>query len=326
MKKASKKRHFKHLNQHDRDRIELLLKDGHTQKDIAHILNVSESCISRERKRLRRNGYYSSETAQHKAGVKRSNSKYQGMKIQKNNDLRKRIIELLKERRSPDEISGRLKVEGYTPTIGTKAIYKWLYSVLGQPYCKYLCTKRYKRKTQKRTPKRQMIPDKTPLEKRPKETMDGEGDLFVSSHNTVSGAVIVVPKTQLIIGQLIPNRKPSTMVGSVNRMIKNVAIDDLTWDNGIENKNHKEFNLPSFFCDPHSPWQKPHVENNIGLLRRWFIPKKSDLATIEEEQLQRHLNYLNHKWRKSLGYRSAYEVSLEYGIIQKIPPRVEGDV
>lgn len=304
--------------------MEVLLSKGHTQKDVAQILRVSESCISRERKRERRNGYYSADTAQHKARVKRSNSKHQGMKIQKHPDLRKRIIADLKNKRSPDEIAGRLKKEGFTPTIGTKAIYKWLYSVYGQKYCQYLCTKRYKRKVQKGNPKREMIPDRTSIEKRPSEGIHAEGDLFLSSHNTVSGAVIVVPDTQLIIGTFIPNRKPATMVEAVNRVVKNVGIDDLTWDNGIENKNHKEFRLPSYFCDPHSPWQKPHVENNIGLLRRWFVPKKTDLTHISEETLQNHFNYLNHEWRKSLGYRSAYEVSLDQGIIQKIPPRVEG--
>lgn len=326
MKKAKKKRSFKHLDQGDRDRIEVMRKNEISQKDMAEVLGVDPGTISRELKRQKNDGVYEAKTAQHKAGVKRSNSKHQGMKIQKNDDLRKRIIELLKNKRSPDEIAGRLKKEGFMPSVETKTIYKWLYSVWGAPYCKYLCTKRYKVKKQKKTPKREMIPDRTSIEMRPEGTVHGEGDLFVSSHNTVSGAVIVVPKTQLIVGSLIPNRRPKTMVRHVNKMIKNVSIDDLTWDNGIENKNHKEFDLPSFFCDPHSPWQKPHVENNIGLVRKWFIPKKTDLSEIDERTFQRQLNYLNHKWRKSLGYKSAYEVSLECGIIQKIPPRVEGDI
>lgn len=325
MKKVSKKRTFKHLTQDDRDRMEILLTHGHTQKDIAMTLHVSESCISRERKRQRRNGYYDASTAQHKADVKRSNSKYQGMKIQTCPALRKRIITLLGEYRSPDEISGRLQLEGYAPPISTKAIYTWLYSTWGQPYCRYLCTKRWKKKKQQRTGKREMIPDRIPLSLRPQEGVHAQGDLFVSSHNTVSGALIVVPDTQLIIGTFIPNRKPATMVKAVNDMIEHIRIDDVTWDNGIENKNHKEIAVPSYFCDPHSPWQKPDVENTIGLLRRWFVPKKTDLSQISESVLQKHLHYLNHKWRKSLGYKSAYEVSLELGIIQKIPPRNEGD-
>ncbi|PIR93784.1 hypothetical protein COT97_04840 [Candidatus Falkowbacteria bacterium CG10_big_fil_rev_8_21_14_0_10_39_11] len=61
-------------------------------------------------------------------------------------------------------------------------------------------------------------------------------------------------------------------------------------------------------------------ENSIGLLRRWFIPKKTDLKNIVEDRFQNYFHILNGKYRKSLGYRTAYEVSLERGIIKKIPP------
>ena len=77
--------------------------------------------------------------------------------------------------------------------------------------------------------------------------------------------------------------------------------------------------VPSYFCTRGSPWQKPHVEGSIGLTRRWFLPKGTDLATVPEETLPSMFFVLNHKYRKSLGYKSAYEVSLERGIIKEIP-------
>jgi len=74
----------------------------------------------------------------------------------------------LKEKRSPDEISGRMQVEGQPFYASREAIYKWLYGVWGQKYCKHLCTKRYDRRPYtKRRGKRVMIPDRTPLVKRP---------------------------------------------------------------------------------------------------------------------------------------------------------------
>ena len=90
-------------------------------------------------------------------------------------------------------------------------------------------------------------------------------------------------------------------------------------DNGIENRYFDQWGLPVYFADPHAPWQKPDVENGIGLLRRWFIKKGTNLATISEDQFQMCLHILNNKYRKSLGYKSAYEVALKHGIIQKIP-------
>jgi IS30 family transposase len=86
-----------------------------------------------------------------------------------------------------------------------------------------------------------------------------------------------------------------------------------------ENREHLKMGIATYFCDPHSPWQKPHVECNIGLIRRWFIPKKTDLRKIDDIQLQEYLHILNNKYRKSLGYRNAYEVAFEHSIIKSVP-------
>lgn len=318
---------FHHLNQSDRDRMEALLSKGHTQKDVADILGFDPSAICREKKRKRKNGFYEATTANHKAQVKRSNSKHQGMKIRAHPELEHRVIRELKDGRSPDEIAGRMRDEGLYPRIGTNAIYKWLYSVYGNKYAQYLCTRRHKKKKYGKKTKREMIPDRVSLTERPLEGEHAEGDLFVSPTKTGSvrsGMLLCVPSAKLLIGSMLENRKPSTMVLAVNERLETIAVRDVTWDNGIENKHHAEFSAPAYFCDPYSPWQKPHVESSIQLIRRWFIPKKKNLQEVSDEQYQYYLNILNHKYRKSLGYKSAYEVALERGIIQKIPTRGAG--
>src|ERR1700689_5212596 len=90
------------LKQKDRDRMEALLDAGETQAEIAKILKVHESTISREKQRKRKDGRYDAATAQHKAGVERGHSKYQGMKVESNPELKAYIIARLKEKRSPD--------------------------------------------------------------------------------------------------------------------------------------------------------------------------------------------------------------------------------
>lgn len=329
MKKIKKKRKdFRHLNQFDRDRIEALVEAGHLQKEIALILKVDKGTISRELKnRKRKNGRYEATTAQKKANVKRAHSKYQGMKIEQYPELKTRIISELKNHRSPDEIAGRMQKEKLLPRVNANAIYKWLYSAWGQNYCRYLCTKRYKKRKQKKTAKREIIPNRISLEQRPKVGEHAEGDLFVSPTKTGSqwsGALLCVPSAQLLVGTLIPNKKPTVMTQAVHKILSKISVTDLTLDNGLENRQHEQFGIDTYFADPYSPWQKPNVENNIGLLRRWFIPKKTDLANITEKQLQTYLHILNGKYRKSLGYKSAYEVSIERGIIQKVPALERG--
>src|ERR1700690_2906396 len=94
------RRGWHQLKQKDRDRMEALLDAGETQREIAKILKVHESTVSREKKRERKNGRYDAATAQHKAGVERGHSKYQGMKVEGNPGLKAYIIAGLTAKRS----------------------------------------------------------------------------------------------------------------------------------------------------------------------------------------------------------------------------------
>jgi transposase, IS30 family len=323
----NKKKHYRHLDQHDRDRIEVMFRAGHTQSEIARLLKVDKGTISREvKKRRLKIGVYDATRAQLKANIKRSNSKYQGMKIEKHPLMRDYIIRQLKKHRSPDEIAGYMKRIKMLPRIQTNAIYKWLYSSYGNGYAKYLCTKSHHRKPRKQEGiKRVMIPNAISISAAPLGVLNKtrychfDGDTAVSpkkSGSTASIAVVAERKINYLVSTKLPNLKPSQMQAGVERMHDRVHMKSLTLDRGIENRSHEGWGIPSFFADPHSPWQKPHVENNIGLLRRWFIPKKTNLAYISEEKLQEYISILNHKYRKSLGYKSAYEVALEHGIIK----------
>lgn len=320
------KKTFKQLGQIDRDRIEALLNAGESQKTIAKILKVHKSTISREiRKRRLSNGKYDATRAQQKARIKRQWSKYQGMKVESNPEIKQHIINQLKQKRSPDEIAGRMKREKISNTIGKDAIYHWLYSAWGQPYCKYLCTKRYKhKKRRKNKSKREMIPERISIHKRPLGATNKtryrhfETDTAVSPKRVKSKEAVAISteiKSKLIIGTKIVSMSYHQMTKAMQSFQNKVNMLSSTADNGIENKGHKDWGIPTFFADPHSPWQKPLVENSIGLLRRWFFKKGTDWSKVTEGQLQEAFSMLNNKYRKSLNYASALEVASAHGII-----------
>ena len=325
MKKSSKRASFVHLREKERDRIHALYGEGHDQKSVAEILGVNPSTISRELNRYDKTTWrYNATRAEADAKEKRTHSKCAGMKIEAHPELKKRIIRELKELRAPDEIAGRMKKEKLPVRIGTNALYKWLYSDYGKPYCKYLCSRRVHKKKQSRQSKRHLIPNRISLRERPTDDLQvhGESDLFVSPtnlHSPTVGHLIVIPKAHLLVGQLIANKKPSVMVDSMKAIQKKVKVTTWTMDNGTENQWHEQFGIPTFFCTKGSPWQKPHVESNIGLIRRWFLPKGTDLAKVSDATFQSMLHTMNHKYRKSMGYKSAYEVSVECAIIEKVP-------
>lgn len=322
MKKRDK---FRHLTAYDRDRIHALYGNGHSQSDVARVLGVNKGTISRELVRYGRKTWrYSAVQAHKDADRKRARSKRPGMKIEAHPELKQYIIRALKKLRSPDEIAGRLKRVGATPRVGTAAIYKWLYSEKGKPYCRYLCTRRSREKRQSRLKKRVLIPDRISWNERPDTPglAHAEGDLFVSPRTTGSkacGLLVVSKNEKLLAGSLIPDRTARIVVPAMRRALRTMNPDTCTLDNGIENIAHAQFGVNTYFCDPGAPYQKPHVESSIGLIRRWFLPKGTNLADISNDTFQSQLHLLNNKYRKSLSYQSAYEVALECGSIDHIP-------
>src|SRR3989344_654056 len=318
-----KRKEFRHLTAKDRDRLHALYMYGHSQKSIAEVLGVHPGTVSRELKRYGKKTWrYNAAKAQEDAEEKRGRSKRPGMKIAENPELRRYIIRELKRLRSPDEIAGRMKAKGIIPRVGKNAIYKWLYSEDGKSYCRYLCTKRTRLRGQRRLGKRVLIPDRISHRKRPETPglVHGEGDLFVSPRpSKACGQLVVENASKLLFGSLLPNKTTADVVPVMRRITAEATLDTCTFDNGIENVHHNEFGVDAYFCDPGAPYQKPHVESSIGLIRRWFLPKGTDLSKVPDEIFQSQLHLLNSKYRKSLGYQSSYEDALARGIIKRVP-------
>jgi IS30 family transposase len=311
---------FKHLDFHDRDRIEVLWKSGHTKVEIADILEVHKSTVSREiQQRKRQNGEYKADSAEHKALVKRENSKYQGMKIERHPELRKHIISELKQYQSPDAIAGRMKEENWPIRVSGDAIYRWLRSPFGSRYCKYLCTKKPNKKHQTNSSQRHVIPNMLSIHNIPADPgFVTEGDTFLSPKKVSKTSAVLVGwrETKLLKGDLVKSLRPIYTARVMRKIKSENIIDIMILDQGIENGQHEKFGMQTYFCDPASPRQKPFIESSIGLCRRWFWPKGTNLKKVSKEEFQEKIEILNNKYRKTLRYRSANEASRECGILR----------
>jgi transposase, IS30 family len=317
------------LTQFERDRIEALLKSGHSQKETARIIGRDESTISRERKRNSRKmrvkgqGWkiigYNATDAQRKASNRRTLAKYRCKKINEDPRLIEYIVCGLHKGWNPDEISGRMKDEGQPFYASKTAIYEWLYSAWGQAYCHLLPKKQYRpRRRKSKKTKREMIPNRIGIEAKPSgfeaEYGHFEHDTFVSGKKTGSKtavSVLIDPKSSYGIGIKIPNLKPAINEQAVQTMLEEFKTKkSITRDNGIENKRHERTSTSSFFCDPYHAVQKPHVENLIKTLRRFFF-KGADLNNYSQNQIDFAFAILNNKPRKRLGYKTPFEVMMK---------------
>ena len=106
----------------------------------------------------------------------------------------------------------------------------------------------------------------------------------------------------------------------------------ITFDNGTEFARHyrltDRLHMATFFCEPHAPWQKGGVENAIGRMRR-TLPRKTDLATMTERDLDALVAAYNDTPRKCLGFRTPAEAfsTLRICCTSTVtpPPRLRGN-
>jgi len=208
--------------------------------------------------------------------------------------------------------------------VSRQGIYKWLYSAYCQAYCQYLPSKQYrKRRRRGKKTKREMIPNRVSIHKRPNAANERlefghfEADTVVSGkkYGSTSLNVIVERKSRFVKLRKLSNLKPSTTNRAILRGMKTFSkIRSLTLDTGIENKWHERLNLLIFFCDSYASWQKGAVEN-VNLRIRRFIPKGANIADYSDKQIQKIEDWLNHTPRKSLNYKTPYEIMYQENLL-----------
>lgn len=313
------------LSEDERVQIADLLCAGHSLRSIARRLGRNPSTISRE---LRRNsnpttGAYQPFQAQRRAVARRARSK-EG-KLRRDPELREFVELHLGKRWSPEQISRALPAAfpGQPERhLSTETIYQAIYlphrggleRAPGQ-----LRTRRKHRRKRRRPDQRLTRFRVTGLtiNERPAEAAGRavpghwEGDLIVGKDNRSAIGTLVDRSTRYVKLVHLPDGRGAEHVrDALVRTFADLPVSlarSLTWDQGSEMGRHDEFtratNVPVFFCDPGSPWQRPTNENTNGLLRQYF-PKGTDLSIHSAADLVAVAAELNDRPRKTLGWQS----------------------
>jgi IS30 family transposase len=316
---------YAHLDLEDRCAIARLRQAGQSIRQIAAALDRSPSSISRE---LTRNSGtqlgYKPAYADQQAKARR----WTGSKLERDDDLREIVLESLARRWSPEQVAGSLRRSRSPRVISYETIYRFIYAQIRRTndgsWRFYLPRRKYKRGWRPRpggSPAR-LIKDRVPISLRPKAAdarrQPGHWEADLMLFRKYGHAILVAHerKSRLLLLAKQPSKAAqptaSRLLAWFSPLDKRL-LRTLTFDNGTEFAEHhtlnKKLGLPTFFCDPHSPWQKGGIENAIGRMRR-PLPRKTDLAKLRPHQLTALVADYNNTPRKCLGYRSPAQAFL----------------
>ena len=309
---------FKHFCFFERKRIERSLRRRESRRSIADKLGRGLSSISDEIRVNSVNGKYVAEKADHKARVRRQNSKIQCMKVAMDPNLKKFVTKNILEDQSPEGISGRLKeVEKKVQYASIKAIYKFVWSVHGRRIEKHLYSKSVHKKGGPKRDTPVSIDGRTMIDERPKKVETRrefghyEGD-FIESGKDGRGSLLVIVerKTRYPFLRYLENRTTENVNHMVREMLGNNPIESLTIDNDISFQKHRELSslieAEIFFCHPQSPHEKGTIENRNKAIRR-YVKKRTDLSTVPKETFIFVEERLRNKYMKCLNFKTPKE-------------------
>ena len=286
--------------------IEYGLRRGDSLAVIASGLGRNKSVLSREVARNKTaDGRYLAAVAHFRAWWARRRPK--AFKLD-NPELCRRIEEWMDAGWSPGLIAATLKAEGggKNERVSHETIYQALY-VQGRGHLradlhKQLSTHRAKRRTRGRAGPGSGNPYSRAftISDRPAEVADRavpghwEGDLIVGPYSRSAIGTLVERSTRFTILLHLPGRHTAEEVAEA--MIREMGLlpehlrRSLTWDRGTEMTQYAriqtDLQMPVYFCDPHSPWQRGTNENTNRLLRHWF-PKRIDRQARRVGNLRR---------------------------------------
>lgn len=310
----------KRLSEDEREEIALGLATQESFRAIARRLGRPASTVSREVGRHGGRRQYRALKAHRRAG--RWARRPKEGKLAENPHLARAVIAGLERHWSPQQIAARLRMEhpsDPSKQVSHETIYRALYvqgrGALRKELTRALRTGRARRRPKGPNPGRGkcgMIKDMVLISERPQEVEDRavpghwEGDMILGPGSQVG--TLVERTTRFVMLVRLKDRSAEQvrkMIGRKIRTLPTALRRTLTWDQGREMAQHAQFTVdtqvPVYFCDPRSPWQRGTNENTNGLLRQ-YAPKGTDLSKFSQRQLDHIADELNGRPRQTLGW------------------------
>lgn len=297
----------------------VLRRQGFSNTQIAEATGRHRSTICREfaRNCSRYDGAYRPSVAQEKANNRGLNSP----RNRRFGDVEWALVEsLLKEKHSPDQISGRLRDEGIL-RISHESIYLhiWREKKRDGQLWRHLRQPFKRRKRYGSYEKRGRVEGKKHITERPasvelrREIGHWEMDTVLGSGNQHCVVTLVERVTGTVLIGKLPRRNVASLNDRVIDLIRSTraAFKTITADNGTEFHGYREIEaatgVPVFFATPYHSWERGTNENTNGLIRQ-YLPKRKSMRHITQDDCTRIAGSLNSRPRKRHQYKTPLEM------------------
>lgn len=311
-----------HLASEERDRIAVMRSQGFGCRSIARQLNRSASTISRE---VRRNtlagGAYRPSIADGGYLLRRQRAAV----LETDAKLAAYVTDRLAEGWTPEQIAGRLRlgIETGLRAVCLETIYGWISRTAQKAgrLWRYLTRAHARRRKRHARASRDKIAEKTHISQRSddadaRETAGHwEADLVICKR---SRPVLVLHerKTRITLMSRLAGKTAgetiAVMMAAFRRLDPSMR-GSVTFDNDTCFARHMLLrgllSATTYFCDAYASWQKGGIENANGRIRRW-LPRRTDLDAVSEQDIQEIAMTINLTPRKCLGYKSPVEAFL----------------
>lgn len=309
---------YHHFTTKERECLLVMLQKNISLRKIAEKMGRSPSTISRE---LSRNAKeYSPSAADQRYRDQRT--RCHRKRILENPAARGMVRHLIgRQYWSPEQVCARLKMEGSPISISTSTIYRGFENGLLWDTLRFYLRHKYKKLGKHKGDRKHNCFVKL-INQRPQEAQNRselghlEGDT-ISARGTNSCIVTMIDrKSRYLYAGRVVSKKAEDMNAAIVSLLarSNVPIKTITFDQGSEFSHsevlEQQLNVDVFFAHPHSPWEKPSVENVNGLLRQ-FYSKYNALEDVLEENIDDVVFKLNLRPRKCLGWLSPFEVNFQ---------------
>ncbi len=309
------------LTQEQRYQIYALKKMGHNQTEIAQVLEVHKSTISRELRRNEgRRGYCPQQA--HRLALKRRLKAVPRITV----ETWAGVERWLRREWSPEQISGRLKREQ-----GICISHEWIYPYVledkragGNLYRHLRCQKKRRKRYGTYDRRGQLLHGRS-IEERPaianrrKRLGDWDVDTLIGKRHKQAIVTLTERKSHFTLLGKVTHRTAQAVQNQIHRLLLPVAdqVHTLTSDHGKEFAAHEQIaemlHLKFYFAHPYAAWERGTNKNTNGLLRQYF-PKKRDLRVVSSKQIEQAMHRLNLRPRKCLRFKTPFEVFFKLSV------------